>query len=150
MSTANLNLVDILLVEDNNDDAELTIREIRKHHIVNQLLHINDSEEALDFLFESGRSKGPGNSFHQPKLVLLDMQMPKLNGLQVLKQIKSDERTKDIYVVMLVGSKDDPHIKQCYALGADSCMTKPVNLERFSEATQNLGFSWLLVDRAIA
>lgn len=141
------NSVDLLLVEDNIHDAELAIRELKKHHIVNNLVHLKDGEQALDFLFGKGTFAGASTPQPLPKLVLLDIQMPKVNGIQVLEVLKSDERTKSTPVVILTSSKEDPDIQKCYALGANSYIVKPVNFEGFSEAIRNLGFYWLLLNQ---
>lgn len=143
----NPNSVDLLLVEDNSYDAELAIRELKKHRIANNLMHLNDGEQALEFLFGTGKFAGVRNAVHQPKLVLLDIQMPKVNGIQVLESIRLHEVTKSTPVVILTSSKEDPDIQRCYALGVNSYIVKPVNFERFSEAIRNLGFYWLLLNQ---
>jgi two-component system response regulator len=140
-------MVDVLLVEDNPDDAELTIRELKRHHMINSLVHVKDGEEALDFLFATGKYAGKPGEFHQPKLVLLDIQMPKVNGIEVLKKMKSDERTNKTPVVVLTSSNQHPDIHSCYELGANSYIVKPLNFERFAEAIRNLGFYWLLLNQ---
>jgi two-component system, response regulator len=144
----NHNSVEVLLVEDNISDAELTIRELKKHHFANNLFHVRDGEEALDFIFGTGKFAGVRDVGQPPKIVLLDIQMPKINGIEVLHRIKSDERTKTTPVVMLTSSKEDPDIKKCYDLGANSYIVKPVNFERFAEAIKNLGFYWLLLNQS--
>jgi two-component system response regulator len=139
------NTVDILLVEDNILDAELTLRELKKHHLANNLVHLKDGEEALDFLFANGED---GNTAHVlPKLVLLDIQMPKVNGIEVLEQIRSHELTRKTPVVILTSSKEDPDIRRCYELGVNSYIVKPVNFERFTEAIRSLGLYWLLLNQ---
>ncbi|MDX1954198.1 MAG: response regulator [Chitinophagaceae bacterium] len=138
--------VEILLVEDNFDDAELTIRELKKHNMANQLVHVKDGEEALDFLFARGAYKGR-DSHPYPKVVLLDIQMPKLNGLEVLEQLKKNQETKTIPVVMLTSSAENPDIQRCYDLGANSYIVKPVNFEGFAESIRSLGFYWLLLNQ---
>jgi two-component system response regulator len=143
----NPNSIDLLLVEDSQYDAELTIRELKKHHIANNMVHVQDGEQALDFIFGTGKFAGIRDIVFTPKLVLLDIQMPKVDGIQVLQKIKSDERTKKIPVVILTSSKEDPDIQRCYALGVNSYIVKPVNFERFSEAIRNLGFYWLLLNQ---
>lgn len=143
----NLDSIELLLVEDNFNDAELTIRELKKHHLANNLYHVKDGEEALDFLFATGKYEGSRNVNHTPKVVLLDIQMPKVNGMEVLQRIKSDERTKATPVVILTSSKEDPDVQKCYKLGANSYIVKPVNFERFAEAIKNLGFFWLLLNQ---
>ncbi len=142
-----LNSVDILLVEDNMNDAELTIRELKKHNLSNKLFHVRDGEEALEFIFATGKFAGQRQVDYVPKVVLLDIQMPKINGIEVLQQIKENERTKIIPVVMLTSSKEDPDIQRCYALGANSYIVKPVNFEGFAESIKNLGFYWLLLNQ---
>jgi CheY-like chemotaxis protein len=142
----NQNSVDIILVEDNLNDAELTIRELKKHSMANNLVHVTDGEEALEYIFGTGKYEGRPIS-KPPKLVLLDIQMPKINGLEVLERVKSDQRTKSIPVVMLTSSKEDPDIQKCYALGANSYIVKPVNFQGFAEAIKNLGFYWLLLNQ---
>jgi two-component system, response regulator len=143
----NLNSIDLLLVEDNINDAELAIRELKKHNLANNLFHVKDGEEALEFIFATGRYSGSRNMENPPRLILLDIQMPKVNGIEVLQQIKSDERTKTTPVVILTSSKEDPDIKKCYELGANSYIVKPVNFEGFAEAIKNLGFYWLLLNQ---
>ena len=143
----NLDTVDLLLVEDNSNDAELTIRELKKHNLANNLFHVKDGAEALDFIFATGEFSGRRSMDSAPKLILLDIQMPKVNGIEVLQKIKSDERTRTTPVVILTSSKEDPDIKKCYALGANSYIVKPVNFERFAESIKNLGFYWLLLNQ---
>jgi two-component system, response regulator len=140
------NSIDILLIEDNVSDAELTIRELKKHHLANNLFHVKDGEEALDFIFATGKYNNRSIG-KPPKIVLLDIQMPKVNGIEVLQKIKSDERTKATPVVILTSSKENPDIKKCYALGANSYIVKPVNFEGFAEAIKTLGFYWLLLNQ---
>lgn len=142
----NPNVVDILLVEDNLNDAELTIRELKKHNMANNLVHVTDGEEALEFIFGTGKYAGRPID-KQPKLVLLDIQMPKVNGIEVLEKIKSDPLTKMIPVVILTSSKEDPDVQKCYAIGANSYIVKPVNFEGFADAIKNLGFYWLLLNQ---
>ena len=140
--------VDILLLEDNANDAELVKREFKKSLLVNNIFHVKDGEEALDFIFASGKFAGSRNMASPPRLILMDIQMPKINGIEALERIKSDERTKSIPVVMLTSSKEDPDIKRCYELGANSYIVKPVGFESFAEAIRNLGFFWLLLNKA--
>lgn len=143
----NYNSVDILLAEDNMDDAELTIRELKKHNMANHLFHVTDGKQALDFIFGTGNFSEKRNIIHTPKLILLDIQMPKLNGIEVLQKIKEQELTKLTPVVILTSSKENPDIKKCYELGANSYIVKPVNFESFAEAIRNLGFYWLLLNQ---
>ncbi len=141
------NSIDVLLVEDNVNDAELAIRELKKYHFANKLFHIKDGDEALNFLFATGKYEGKRRIDTPPKLILLDIQMPKLNGIEVLEKVKTDKRTKLIPVVILTSSKEDPDIKKCYDLGANSYIVKPVNFENFALAIKNLGFYWLLLNQ---
>jgi two-component system, response regulator len=143
----NPNSVDILLVEDNITDAELTIRELKRHNMANNLVHVKNGEEALDFIFATGKYATTREIQHPPKVVLLDIQMPKVNGLEVLQKIKADPRTRPIPVVVLTSSKESPDIQKCYDLGANSYIVKPVNFEGFAQSIKNLGFYWLLLNQ---
>ena len=143
----NHNSVEVLLVEDNINDAELTIRELKKHNMANNLVHVKNGEEALDFIFATGPYANSREIHYSPRVVLLDIQMPKVNGIEVLQKIKSDERTRSLPVVMLTSSKEDPDIQKCYDLGANSYIVKPVNFESFAQAIKNLGFYWLLLNQ---
>lgn len=144
----NLSAVDLLFVEDSIDDAELAIRELKKHNLANNLYHVKDGEQALEFIFGTGKYAGTRSISNLPKLILLDIQMPKVNGIEVLQQIKANEFTKSTPVVILTSSKEDPDIKKCYALGANSYIVKPVNFEAFATAIKNLGFYWLLLNQS--
>jgi two-component system, response regulator len=141
------NSVELLLIEDNVNDAEMAIRELKKHNLANNVFHVKDGEEALDFVFATGKYAGVRNMGISPKLILLDIHMPKVSGIEVLQKIKSDERTKAIPVVILTSSKEDPDIKACYSLGVNSYIVKPVNFEAFAGAMKNLGFYWLLLNQ---
>ena len=134
------NTVEILLIEDNIQDAELTMRELRKNNMANHLVHLKNGKEALDFIFLESNLTNP------PKVVLLDIQMPKVNGIEVLQRIKEDPRTRSLPVVMLTSSKESPDIQRCYDLGANSYIVKPVNFEGFANAIKSLGFYWLLLN----
>lgn len=140
------NKVEILLIEDNQHDAELTIRALKKNNLVNNLVHLKDGVEALDFLFAEGvyHERSADNT---PKVILLDLKMPKLNGIDVLKRLKADERTKKIPIVVLTSSKEDPDIKTCYDLGVNSYVVKPVNFEAFAKAVNELGLYWMLLNQ---
>ena len=122
-------IVDILLVEDNLDDAELTIRSLKKHNLANHLLHLEDGEEALDFLFNSHVAK-------TPKLILLDLKMPKVDGIEVLRKIKSDPERKLIPVVVLTSSKEERDVVESYKLGVNAYIVKPVDFDKFAEAVK--------------
>jgi two-component system response regulator len=140
------NAVDILLVEDNPQDAELTIRALKKRNLANSLFVVEDGVEALDFLFGRGKYTQREIS-HHPKVVLLDLKLPKLNGLEVLQVIKTDTRTRAIPVVMVTSSAEDPDIKAAYELEANSYVVKPVDFDAFLETMSHLGFYWLLVNQ---
>jgi two-component system response regulator len=142
-----LNTVEILLAEDNSSDAELTIRALKKHHMANNLVHVKDGEEALEFLFGTGRYASRKEALRFPKVLLLDIQMPKVNGIEVLQKVKSNPLTHAMPVVILTSSKENPDIQKCYELGANSYIVKPVNFESFAEAIRNLGFYWLLLNQ---
>lgn len=137
--------VEILLVEDNIDDAEMTIDAMRKNNLANKLIHIEDGEEALDFLFGTGKYVYRDVK-QRPKLILLDLKMPKVNGIEVLEKVKSHEMTKDIPIVILTSSKEDPDVKTCYSLGANGYIVKPVEFESFTKTVVELGMYWLLLN----
>jgi len=139
------NAVEILLVEDNPRDAELTIRALKKKNLANNLHHVEDGVEALDYLF--GRGKYSGRDINEtPKVVLLDLKLPRINGLEVLRAIKSDERTQSIPVVVVTSSVEDPDVKTAYQLGANSYVLKPVQFDAFIEAMAKVGIYWLMVN----
>ncbi|HNW69122.1 MAG TPA: response regulator [Bacteroidales bacterium] len=137
--------IDILLVEDNPSDAELTLRTLKKHHIANNVFVVTDGEEAIDYLFCKGKFSERNNI--SPKVIFLDIKLPKLNGLQVLKIIKKDDDLRNIPIVMLTSSVEDPDIKSAYALGANSYVVKPVDINSFIETINNLGMYWLVVNQ---
>jgi two-component system response regulator len=142
-----VNLIDVLLVEDNINDAELTIRELKKNNMADNLAHVKDGEEALDFIFATGTYAGSRDIHYLPKVILLDIQMPKVNGIEVLEKLKADPRTSTIPVVILTSSNESPDIKKCYKLGANSYIVKPVNFNEFTQVIRNLGLYWLLLNR---
>jgi len=142
------NEIEILLVEDNLNDAELTIRALRKHNMANNILHLKDGAAALDFLFGIGEFKHRDTISNKPKVILLDLKMPKVNGLEVLEKIKSEELTNTIPVVILTSSKEHPDVEKCYALGANSYIVKPVEFDSFLKAVSDLGFYWLLLNHS--
>jgi two-component system, response regulator len=137
---------DIILVEDSASDAELTIRALRKNNIFNELLHLQDGEEALEYIFATGKY-ADRNIEEIPKVVLLDLKMPKISGLEVLRKIKSDERTKSIPVVLLTSSKEENDIVNGYKLGVNSYIVKPVEFENFMKVISDIGLYWLLVNQ---
>ena len=138
--------IDVLLVEDNPSDAELTIKALRKNKIINALLHLQDGEDALDYIFATGKY-ADRNMGDIPKIILLDLKMPKIDGLEVLTKIKSDQRTKIIPVVLLTSSKEEKDIVNSYKLGVNSYIVKPVEFDTFVKAVSDLGLYWLLVNQ---
>lgn len=139
--------VEILLVEDNDNDAELALRALSKNNLVNKVVHVKDGPEALDYVFCKGKFKDR-NIGEAPKLILLDLKLPKLTGLEVLKILKAEVKTKMIPVVMLTSSKQEPDIKTAYELGANSYIVKPVEFDKFTEAMKNIGYYWMLINEA--
>lgn len=137
------NSVEILLVEDNMSDAELTIRALKKRNLANNLIHLKNGAEALDFIFARGTYEHR-DFFNTPKIILLDLKMPKVSGIEVLAKIRADERTRKIPVVVLTSSKEDPDVDECYRLGVNSYIVKPVEFDNFSKAVTDLGLYWLL------
>lgn len=138
--------VEILLVEDNPHEAELTIRSLKKNNLANKLKLIDDGADALDFIFLKGAYAGTTATF-KPKLVLLDLKLPRVDGLEILRQMKADERTKGIPVVMLTSSKEERDIIESYKLGVNSYIVKPVNFESFTKSVAELGMYWLLLNQ---
>jgi two-component system response regulator len=138
--------IEILLVEDNPYEAELTIRNLKKHHLANKLLHIDDGAEALDFIFSEGKYKTNG-VVQTPKLILLDLKLPKVDGLEILRRIKADPVTKMIPVVVLTSSNQEKDIIESYKLGANSYIVKPVDFDAFSKAVAELGMYWVLLNK---
>lgn len=138
--------IEILLVEDKASDAEMTIHALKKSGLANNLLHLKDGAIALDFIFSEGEFSGR-NKEYKPKVILLDLKMPKVNGIEVLQRIRNDERTKSIPVVMLTSSKEDPDIKTCYDLGVNSYVIKPVEFEAFQKVITDLGLYWMIVNQ---
>ncbi|MCB2209087.1 MAG: response regulator [Bacteroidetes bacterium] len=139
------NAVEILLVEDNPNDAELTIRALRKNNIANRIHHISDGAEALEFFFATGKYEGRDVKL-TPKLVILDLKLPKVNGLQILEKVKADDRTKTIPIVVLTSSKEESDIVDSYKYGVNSYIVKPVDFNKFYYAISNLGLYWLLLN----
>ena len=138
--------VEILLVEDNPDDVELTLHAFRKHNLANRVHVVRDGAEALDFLFCTGayRDRRIEDS---PHVVLLDLKLPKVDGLEVLRRMKEDPRNRMIPVVVLTSSREDRDIMESYQLGVNSYIVKPVNFEQFTEAVRQLGLYWLLMNQ---
>ena len=143
----NLNPVDILIVEDNPNDAELTVRALKKQNLANSLFVVEDGEEALDFIYCKGKFKERSPSYPL-KVVFLDLKLQKVSGLEVLKIIKNNPETKKLPVVVVSSSKEDPDIKLAYELGVNSYVVKPVDFDDFVAAISNLGLYWLLVNES--
>ena len=139
--------VEILLVEDNHKDAEMTIRALRKVNLANKLVHVEDGEEALNFLFANGEFEERRNAL-PPRVILLDIKMPKVDGIEVLTKIKNDPRTKMIPVIIMTSSKEEQDIIRSYQLGVNSYVVKPVDFESFAKAVSQLGLYWLLTNQS--
>jgi two-component system response regulator len=140
--------VEILLVEDSVHDAEMTLRTLKKRGIANDIDWVRDGVEAIDYLFCEGAHAGRDNGM--PKLVLLDLKMPKMDGLQVLKRLKESELTRKIPVVMLTSSREEGDLLSSYALGVNSYIVKPVDFEQFAEVISQVGMYWVLANQAPA
>jgi CheY-like chemotaxis protein len=139
--------VEILLVEDSSSDAKLTIRALQKNNLCNSIIHLTDGAEALDFIFAKGKYS-ERNIHDKPKMILLDLNMPKVGGLDVLRAIKGDERTKTIPVIVMTSSKQDSDIIASYNLGVNSYVVKPVAFDNFSKAVAELGMYWMVVNQS--
>lgn len=145
MNIQTVDQIEVLLVEDNVDDAELTIRALRKNNLITHLHHVKDGAEALEYIFATGKYEGRTID-SRPGIVLLDINMPKIGGMEVLKHIKGDERTKTIPVIMLTSSKENPDVQACYQLGANSYIVKPVGYDNFVTTIKELGLYWMLLN----
>jgi CheY-like chemotaxis protein len=137
--------VDVLLVEDNPADAELALRALRKGKLANNIIWVKDGAEALEFIFRSGAYAGRPDQ--NPKLILLDIKLPKVDGMEVLKRLKGDENTRVIPVVVVTSSAEGRDLVESYKLGVNSYIVKPVDFEQFSETVAKAGFYWLLVNK---
>jgi two-component system response regulator len=140
--------VEILLVEDNETDAELCIHALKKHHFANNLVWLKDGAEALDFLFGEGEYAGRP-IWNKPSLILLDLRMPKVDGIEVLRRVKADEHLKSIPVVVLTSSTENPDLEECYRLGANGYTSKPVEFDEFADVAAKIGMYWLLINRTV-
>jgi CheY-like chemotaxis protein len=141
-----IGVVEILLVEDSPDDTELTLRALRKAGLSNRIEVARDGVEALDFIFCEGKHRDRRIE-DVPRVILLDLKLPKVDGMEVLRRIKGDPRTRQVPVVVLTSSMDLKDVVGCYELGVNSYIVKPVNFERFSAAVQKLGMYWLLINQ---
>ncbi|HLL23995.1 MAG TPA: response regulator [Kofleriaceae bacterium] len=138
-------MIDILLVEDSDEDAELTMRTLRKQGLGEQLHRVADGASALEFLFASGAYVSRAGR-EPPRVILLDLKLPKLNGIEVLRAIKAEESTRSVPVVVLTSSKEDRDLKDAYALGANSYIVKPVEFDKFVKAVETLGLYWVMLN----
>jgi two-component system response regulator len=141
-----LNEVEILLVEDNMNDAELIIRSLRTVNLANHLVHVKDGAEALDFIFAKG-AYADREIANVPKVILLDIKMPKVDGIEVLRQIRTNPQTKTTPVVIMTSSKEEQDIVKSYELGVNSFVVKPVNFSDFAKAVSRLGMYWVLTNQ---
>jgi two-component system, response regulator len=141
-------VVDILFIEDNPQDVELTLRALKKNNIANKIHIINDGEEALDYLFCRGQYENR-NIHNAPKVVILDLKLPKVDGLEILRLMKGDEDLKIIPVVVLTSSREERDIIESYKIGVNSYIVKPVDFEKFIDAVKELGYYWLLINQQI-
>jgi len=138
--------VEILLVEDNKDDEELTLHALKKYNVTNKVQVVRDGAEALEFIFCTGRYANRHIS-DRPKVILLDIKLPLVDGLEVLRQVKKDPRTQAVPVVMLTSSREERDLVESYRLGVNSYIVKPVDFDQFTEAARALGMYWLLLNK---
>jgi CheY-like chemotaxis protein len=134
--------LEVLLVEDNLDDVALTLRALRKHNFINKVHVVNDGAAALEHIFGRG-----GRDSHRPRVIFLDLKLPKVSGLEVLSKLKADERTRTIPVVVLTSSHEDQDVTECYRLGVNSYIVKPVEFDDFIRSVSELGFYWMLLNK---
>jgi CheY-like chemotaxis protein len=139
--------IEILLIEDNDEDLELTMHALRKEKFANSIEVARDGEEALELIFGEGGLAARAAAGRPPKLILLDLKLPKINGLEVLERIKGDPRTRTIPVVIMTSSKEDRDLVNGYGLGANSYIQKPVDFDEFRETVNRIGFYWLLINQ---
>jgi two-component system, response regulator len=137
-----LSEIEIVLIEDSIHDAEMTIRALNRNNVSTKILHLKDGAEALEFFFATGKFEGR-NLQRKPKIILLDLKMPKVDGLEVLEKIKSHDITRSIPVIMLTSSREDCDIEKSYLLGANSYIVKPVDFDEFNKAITGLGLYWI-------
>lgn len=142
----NSDAVEILLVEDNPSDLEVALRALKEHHLCNKVQVARDGEEALDFIFCQGRYAGRRLD-ELPRVILLDLKLPLIDGMEVLRQIRGDERTRNVPVVVLTSSTEERDVVESYALGVNSYIAKPVDFDQFSHAMQTIGMYWLMLNR---
>ncbi len=141
------NDVELLLVEDNPDDVELTLLALQEDRIINRVKVVQDGVEALDFIFGTGQYEGRDTN-RRPNLILLDLKLPKIDGIQVLEKLKSNEQTHKIPVVILTSSREESDVERCYDLGANSYIVKPVEFDQFRHVIKNLGYYWQILNES--
>ena len=140
------NIIEILMVEDNPRDAELALHALNEHNLTNNVVLVRDGAEALDFMFGTGRY-ADRNTNNRPRVILLDLKLPKVDGLEVLRRLKSDENTRMVPVVVLTSSREDRDVVESYKLGVNSYIVKPVDFEQFTESMRQLGMYWVLLNQ---
>ncbi len=145
-NTTNINEVDVLMVEDSPNDAELIVRALSKLNIANKIYWVKDGEEAVDFIFRTGKYTARNENFPL-KVILLDLKLPKVNGLEVLTKIKGNESTKTIPVVIVTSSQEEKDLKEAYRLGANSYIVKPIDASSFIKALSEAGLYWLAINK---
>lgn len=143
-----MNEVEILIVEDNSSELELTLYALKKHNIANHIVVLRDGAEVIDYLFGKENEALPPAKI--PKLILLDLKLPKLNGIEVLRRIKSAPRLRAIPIVVMTSSRQDQDLEECYRLGVNSYLVKPVNFDQFTEVIRQVGFYWILLNQRTA
>jgi CheY-like chemotaxis protein len=146
----NMNEVDVLMVEDNSNDAELISRALSKLNIANKIYWVRDGEEALEFIFGTGRYASRNTTMARLKVILLDLKLPKVNGLEVLAKIKEDDRTKTIPVVIVTSSQEDKDLQEAYRRGVNSYIVKPIEAANFIQALSEAGLYWLAINKPLA
>lgn len=137
--------VEILIVEDNSSELELTLYALKKYHIANHIVVLRDGAEAIEYLFDKNETPLPPEKV--PKLILLDLKLPKVNGIEVLRRIKTSAQIASIPIVVLTSSRQDQDLEECYRLGVNSYLVKPVNFEQFTEAIRQVGIYWVLLNQ---
>lgn len=144
------NMVEILLVEDNPNDIELALHALAKHHLGNRIQVVRDGAEALDFIYCTGEyASRSSDASQRPRLILLDLKLPKIDGLEVLRRLKEDETTRSIPVVMMTSSREERDVIESYRLGVNSYIVKPVDFDQFTDAVRQLGLYWILLNHPV-